>query len=193
MKTKISIRKTVQERIKAFNFYSCVAMLAFCLAINLPGNITVFLIGMSLLFGLISGLTLTTDRLQSLKKMFKAVLTISLFIASFTGYSQVLESKAILIKPGEVIAEGDTVQLGKSTLGNLYSHITYKYTGMPSLMVKRKGPVTSQYDGAVLFVKKVDQDTGIITLAGVQWYKFECHAVKAFQAGEITKLSKRKN
>lgn len=190
--TKISIWKMVQERMKSFNMYSCLAMFAFCLAINLPGNITAFLIGMSLLFAMITGLTLTVDRLQSLKKSFKAVLTISLFIASFTGYSQAGEGKAILLKPGEVIAEGDTVQLVKSTLGNLYAHITYKYTGVPSVMIKRKGPVTYQYDGTVLFVDKVDQKTGVITLTGVQWYKFECQAVKAFQAGEIIKLSKRK-
>lgn len=190
--TKISIWKMVQERMKSFNMYSCLAMFAFCLAINLPGNITAFLIGMSLLFAMITGFTLTVDRLQSLKKSFKAVLTISLFIASFTGYSQAGEGKAILLKPGEVIAEGDTVQLVKSTLGNLYAHITYKYTGVPSVMIKRKGPVTSQYDGTVLFVDKVDQKTGVITLTGVQWYKFECQAVKAFQAGEIIKLSKRK-
>ncbi|MCC6836686.1 MAG: hypothetical protein IT213_17000 [Cytophagales bacterium] len=192
MMTKISIWKMVQERMKSFNMYSCLAMFAFCLAINLPGNITAFLIGMSLLFAMITGFTLTVDRLQSLKKSFKAVLTISLFIASFTGYSQAGEGKAILLRPGEVIAEGDTVQLVKSTLGNLYAHITYKYTGVPSVMIKRKGPVTSQYDGTVLFVNKVDQKTGVITLTGVQWYKFECQAVKAFQAGEIVKFKSRK-
>lgn len=190
--TKISIWKMVQERMKSFNMYSCLAMFVFCLAINLPGNITAFLIGMSLLFAMITGFTLTVDRLQSLKKSFKAVLTISFFIASFTGYSQAGEGKAILLKPGEVIAEGDTVQLVKSTLGNLYAHITYKYTGVPSVMIKRKGPVTSQYDGTVLFVDKVDQKTGVITLTGVQWYKFECQAVKAFQAGEIVRFKSRK-
>lgn len=182
----------VQERMKVFNLYSSVAMFAFCLAINLPGKMTAFLIGMSLLFAMITGFTLTAERIQSIRKIFKAILTISLLIASFSGYSQAGEGKAILLKPGEVITEGDTVQLVKSTLGNLYAHITYKYTGVPSLMIKRKGPVTSQYDGTVLFVNKVDQKTGVITLTGVQWYKFECQAVKAFQAGEIVKFKSRK-
>jgi len=190
--TKISIWKMVQERMKSFNLYSCVAMFAFCLVINMPGNITAFLIGMSLLFAMIMGFTLTADRLQSIKKIIKTILTVCLLIFSYSSFAQVEDSKAILIKPGEVIAEGDTVQLVKSTIGNLYAHITYNYTGIPSLMIKRKGPVTSHYDGTVLFVGKVDQKTGVITLTGVQWYKFECHAVKAFEAGEIIKFKRHK-
>ena len=190
--TKISIWKMVQERMKTFNLYSCIAMFAFCLAINLPGNLNAFLIGMSFIFAMIIGFTLTADRLRSMKKIVKTVLTVCLLIVSYSGYSQAGEDKAILIKPGEVIAEGDTVQLVKSTIGNLYAHITYKYTGIPSLMIKRKGPVTSQYDGTVLFVGKVDQKTGVITLTGVQWYKFECQAVKAFEAGEIIKFKRHK-
>jgi hypothetical protein len=190
--TKISIWKMVQERMKAFNLYSCIAMFAFCLVINLPGNITAFLIGMSSIFAMIIGFTLTTKRLHSISKIIKTALTVCLLTVSYSGFAQVEEEKAIMIKPGEVIAEGDTVQLVKSTIGNLYAHITYKYTGIPSLMIKRKGPVTSQYDGTVLFVGKVDQKTGVITLTGVQWYKFECQAVKAFEAGEIIKFKRRK-
>lgn len=190
--TKISIWKTVQERMKKFNLYSCIAMFAFCLVINLPSNITAFLIGMSLIFAMIIGFTLTADRLRSMRKIVKTVLTVCLLIVSYSSYSQDGDGKAILIKPGEVIAEGDTVQLVKSTIGNLYAHITYKYTGIPSLMIKRKGPVTSQYDGTVLFVGKVDQKTGVITLTGVQWYKFECQAVKAFETGEIIKFKRHK-
>jgi hypothetical protein len=190
--TKISIWKMVQERMKALNLYSCIAMFAFCLVINLPGNITAFLIGMSSIFAMIIGFTLTTKRLHSISKIIKTALTVCLLTVSYSGFAQVEEEKAIMIKPGEVIAEGDTVQLVKSTIGNLYAHITYKYTGIPSLMIKRKGPVTSQYDGTVLFVGKVDQKTGVITLTGVQWYKFECQAVKAFEAGEIIKFKRRK-
>ncbi|MFM7858814.1 MAG: hypothetical protein ACKO96_44545 [Flammeovirgaceae bacterium] len=111
---------------------------------------------------------------------------------SFGGYAQVGDGKAILIKPGEVVTEGDTLQLGKGTFGKAYAHITYKYTGIPSIMVKRKGPLSTQYDGTVVFVSKVDQEKGTIVLTGIPYYKLECNAVKAFKDGEIFKFKRNK-
>lgn len=192
MKAKNSIWKTVQERMKSFNIYSCLAMIGFSLLINLPGNITPFLITMSLVFGVLIGFVLTANKLQSIKRIAKATFTIVLLVLSFSGYAQVGDGKAILIKPGEVVTEGDTLQLGKGTFGKAYAHITYKYTGVPSVMVKRKGPLSTEYDGNVVFVSKVDQDKGVITLTGIPYYKLECNAVKAFKDGEIIKFKRNK-
>jgi hypothetical protein len=192
MKTNNSIQKTVQERTKSFNFYSCFATITFCLLINLPGNITSFLIIMSLLFGVIIGFVATSDHLQSIMKMVKATFAIIFLVFSFSSNAQVKEVKTVMIKPGEVVSEGDTLQLGKGMLGKVYAHITYKYTGVPSIMVKRKGPLSTEYDGNVVFVSKVDQDKGVLTLTGIHYYKLECNAVKAFKDGEIKKF-KRSN
>ena len=189
MTTKNLIQKTVQERTKSFNFYSCLAMIIFCLLINIPGNVTSFLVIMSFLFGVITGFVATSDRVLSFRKMVKAF-TIAFLFFSFGVNAQVKEGKAIMIKPGEVVAEGDTLQLGKGMLGKVYAHVTYKYTGVPSIMVKRKGPLSTQYDGNVVFVNKVDSDKGIVILTGIPYYKLECNAVKAFKDGEIKKFKK---
>ena len=167
-------------------------MIGFCLLINLPGNINLFLIILSLLFGIIAGFCLTTDRFRSIKKFVKTTFTIALLIFSFNSYSQVNEGKAVVNIQGDVVAEGDTLLLGKGTLGKVYAHISYKYTGVPSIMVKRKGPLSTQYDGNVVFVSKVDEEKGIITLTGIPYYKLECNVVKAFKDGEIKKF-KRNN
>jgi hypothetical protein len=147
---------------------------------------------MSLLFGIITGLVFTTPELQSIKRIVKTTFTMAFLILSFSGYAQVGDGKAILIKPGEVVSEGDTLQLGKGTFGKVYAHITYKYTGVPSVMVKRKGPLSTEYDGNVVFVSKVDQDKGIVILTGIPYYKLECNAVKAFKDGEIMKFKRSK-
>ncbi len=190
--TKNSFWKTVQERTRSFNFVSSLIMIGFCLLINLPGNITWFLVSMSLIFGILIGFTLNIDRLQSIKQIVKVMFTIAFMVLSFSSYAQSGDGKAILIKPGEVVAEGDTLQLGKGTFGKVYAHITYKYTGVPSVMVKRKGPLSTEYEGNVVFVSMVDQDKGVITLTGIPYYKLECNAVKAFKDGEITKFKRNK-
>jgi hypothetical protein len=110
--------------------------------------------------------------------------SLALALLSFNSSGQ------IMIEPGVVVSEGDTLQLGKATMGKVYFNITFKYVGVPSLMIKRKGPLLATYEGNVVFVDKVIQDKGMIILKGIPSYKLECDAVKAFKDGEVKKFKR---
>jgi hypothetical protein len=144
-------------------------------------------------FNLVATTLSTPNQLLKTKRSLRAVSLMVLFLSvSFSCFSQETGT-AIMIRPGEVVALGDTLQLSKGTLGNLYAHISYKYVGIPSIMVKRKGPLSAQYEGNVVFVSKVDQNKAIIILTGIPYYKLECNVVKAFSDGEIKKFRKLKS
>lgn len=90
---------------------------------------------------------------------------------------------------GAHLKVGDTLQLGKAQMGKHYRYVTYKYVGMPSPMIKKRGPASMDNEGSVLFVERISAKDGLIILKGIPYYKFECMAVDAFKSGELKTFS----
>ncbi|HEY0655496.1 MAG TPA: hypothetical protein VGD65_20315 [Chryseosolibacter sp.] len=107
--------------------------------------------------------------------------------------AQKFEGQKFLSPSGDIIKVGDTLQLGKGLMGKHYKFITYKYVGMPSVTVKKRGPASTDHEGTVLFVDKISPKEGLIILKGIPYYKFECKAVDAFKGGELKTYGAKTN
>lgn len=114
----------------------------------------------------------------------KITLSFFLFLPA-TSLAQKFEAGGFTTSNGFALRVGDTLQLGKGTMGKHYKYINYKYVGVPSVMIKKRGPASTENEGAVLFIEKFFPQDGLIVLKGIPYYKFECRAIDAFKSGEL--------
>lgn len=109
----------------------------------------------------------------------------SIFIIPKLLLAQKFENQKFFTASGVDVKVGDTLMLGKGVMGKHYKFITYKYVGMPSVMIKKRGPASTDNEGTAVFVDKISSKEGLIILKGIPYYKLECKAVDAFKSGEI--------